>query len=88
MKPLTTSRFAIVTVLLIVLTSLMVAQDSGPAVPDQTEIIIPEFVLRVEELGVEEVEAVLPSETELALGQITLPLPCVEGKPEREAQLG
>ncbi|MCK4515662.1 MAG: hypothetical protein KAU31_10415, partial [Spirochaetaceae bacterium] len=68
-------RTTVVVALLTVLTSSVVAQDSGPAEPSQTEIIIPEFVLRVEELGVEEVEAVLPNEAELALGQIALPLP-------------
>ncbi|MEE8440156.1 MAG: hypothetical protein V3S41_00420, partial [Spirochaetia bacterium] len=75
LRPLITPRATIVVVLLTALTSLSVAQDSGPAEPSQTEIIIPEFVLRVEELGVEEVEAVLPSEGELALGMIALPLP-------------
>lgn len=75
MKLRTRLRPIVVVALLIVLTSPVVAQDSGPAEPSQTEIIIPEFVLRVEELGVEEVEAVLPNEAELALGQISLPLP-------------
>jgi hypothetical protein len=69
------SRTTVIAALLVVLSSFAIAQDAGPAEPDQTEIIIPEFILRVEELGVEEVEAVLPNEAELALGQISLPLP-------------
>jgi len=75
MSTLVRSRIAVSVLLMIVLTSTVIAQDSGPAEPSQTEIIIPEFVLRVEELGVEEVEAVLPNQAELALGQIALPLP-------------
>ncbi|MBU8913704.1 MAG: hypothetical protein KOO61_06735 [Spirochaetales bacterium] len=69
------SRTAASVLFMIVFTSSVIAQDSGPAEPSLTEIIIPEFVLRVEELGVEEVEAVLPNQAELALGQIALPLP-------------
>ena len=51
------------------------AQVSGPAEPDETEIVLPEFLLQVEELGVEELEAVLPGSGELALGAISHPLP-------------
>jgi len=75
MSTFTRAQFTVLLVFLIVLTTVVGAQDSGPVEPSQTEIIIPEFVLRVEELGVEEVEAVLPSEAELALGLIALPLP-------------
>lgn len=48
---------------------------SGPAAPEDTEIIVPELVLEVEELEVEQVSAVLPEEGELALGQVSIPLP-------------
>lgn len=51
------------------------AQDSGPAEPVDTEIVIPDFVLEVEDLTVDEVEAVLPQGDDLALGAIELPLP-------------
>ncbi len=51
------------------------AQESGPAAPEETEIIVPELVLQVEELQLQEVSAVLPEEGELALGRISIPLP-------------
>jgi len=51
------------------------AQESGPAAPEETEIIVPELVLQVEELELQEVSAVLPEEGELALGRISIPLP-------------
>jgi len=60
---------------LLLIASFVGAQESGPAEPVETEIIIPDFVLQVEELTVEEVEAVLPEEEDLALGRIELPLP-------------
>jgi len=74
MRTIMTNRTILAGILLTALAAFGVAQ-AGPTEPDETEIIIPEFILHVEELGVEEVEAVLPSEGELALGQISLPLP-------------
>ena len=68
-------KLAAISMLLILVMTAIGAQESGPAQPDQTEIMIPELVLQVEELAVEEVRAVLPNENELALGQISLPLP-------------
>lgn len=47
----------------------------GPSAPAETELIIPDLVLQVEELGLQEVTGVLPAAGELALGRITLPLP-------------
>ncbi|MFW5688692.1 MAG: hypothetical protein ACOC1U_03890 [Spirochaetota bacterium] len=49
--------------------------SSGPASPEETDIIVPELVLEVEELEVQEVTAVLPEEGELAMGQVSIPLP-------------
>jgi hypothetical protein len=66
-------RYALLMMVLFAATTF--AQESGPAEPDETEIVIPDLVLVVPELGVEEVTAVLPGESELALGQISLPLP-------------
>jgi hypothetical protein len=51
---------------------------SGPAAPEETDIVVPDLVLEVEELEVEQVSAVLPDEEELALGQVTIPLPGAE----------
>jgi hypothetical protein len=49
--------------------------SSGPRSPEETEIIVPELVLRVPELELQQVSAVLPEEGELALGQVNIPLP-------------
>ncbi|MFW6288398.1 MAG: hypothetical protein ACOC2Q_01305 [Spirochaetota bacterium] len=51
------------------------AQQAGPVAPEETEIIVPELVLQVEELELQEVSAVLPEQGELALGRISIPLP-------------
>lgn len=48
---------------------------SGPVAPDETEIVVPELVLEVEELELQQVRGVLPEEGELALGQVAIPLP-------------
>lgn len=49
--------------------------SSGPAAPEDTEIVVPELILQVEEIELQQVSAVLPEEGELALGQVTIPLP-------------
>lgn len=69
------ARYVVIGLLCFLGAASIAAQDAGPAEPNQTEIIVPEFILRVEELGAEEVQAVLPSTEELALGRIDLPLP-------------
>ncbi|MFW6292033.1 MAG: hypothetical protein ACOC7V_06850 [Spirochaetota bacterium] len=77
---------ALLAVLLMILTGgLARAQDpeettaqgatSGPSAPEETDIVVPELVLEVEEIEVEQVRAVLPDEGELALGQVSIPLP-------------
>lgn len=53
----------------------VIAQVSGPEEPGQTEILVPEFILQVEELAIEQVDALLPQEAEQTIGQIALPLP-------------
>ena len=57
----------------------VVAQEGSPSVgpsdPDETEIVVPELVLEVEEIELQQVTAVLPEEGELALGQVSIPLP-------------
>ena len=53
----------------------VVAQDRGPEAPNQTDLEVPEMILRVQELYLVEVDAVLPEGGELALGQIDVPLP-------------
>lgn len=51
------------------------AQERGPAQPDETRIVVPELILAVEELPLDRVEATLPAEAELRLGDLALPLP-------------
>lgn len=51
------------------------AAQSGPTAPEETDIVVPDLVLEVEELTLEEVSAVLPDAGELALGQVSIPLP-------------
>ena len=54
------------------------AQVSGPAAPQDTDIVIPELMLQVEELQLQQVSAVLPDEGELALGRLAIQLPGAE----------
>ncbi len=54
------------------------AQQAGPAAPQDTEIVIPEMLLQIEELQVPQVSAVLPEEGELALGRMSVLLPGAE----------
>ncbi|TFH04114.1 MAG: hypothetical protein E4H09_04110, partial [Spirochaetales bacterium] len=54
---------------------LVTAQTAGPSEPTDTDIMIPDLLLKVEELTVDDVQAVLPPEGALALGQISIPLP-------------
>lgn len=64
--------------LLLVLAGAVWAQQesrSGPSAPEDTEIVVPDLVLEVEELEVKQVTAVLPDAGELALGQVSIPLP-------------
>ena len=49
--------------------------QAGPAAPEQTDIVVPELILRVEELQVQRITAPLPNEGELALGRVAIPLP-------------
>jgi hypothetical protein len=51
------------------------AQESGPQAPADTSIEVPDLLLRVEELELQEVDAVLPQPGSLALGQVDVPLP-------------
>ena len=51
------------------------AQQAGPAAPQDTEIVIPEMMLQIEELQVPQVSAVLPEEGELVLGRMSVLLP-------------
>lgn len=57
------------------------AQDSGsevvtgPAEPDETEIILPEMYLEIEDLSVEEIDAVIPDNDEIVLSSIEFKLP-------------
>jgi len=71
-------RHAMLFVMLVTAATLLVAQDSGPSEPTDTEILIPELLLEVEELTVEQVDALLPAEGDLALGEIQLPQPRAE----------
>ncbi|MFW5788884.1 MAG: hypothetical protein ACOCW3_02985 [Spirochaetota bacterium] len=54
------------------------APESGPEAPEETDIVVPDLVLEVEELDVPQLTAVLPDEEELALGQVSIPLPGAE----------
>jgi len=65
----------LLTLLLLLVAALAFAQESGPAEPEETEIVIPELVLEIEELELQQISAVLPAEGELALGSIAIPLP-------------
>jgi hypothetical protein len=71
-------RIVTAIMMVFVLTAWLPAQESGPSEPTDTEILIPDLLLRVEELTVEEVDSVLPGEGDLALGQISIPLPGAE----------
>jgi hypothetical protein len=51
------------------------AQQRGPEEPDETQIVVPDLILTVEELPLESVKATLPAEEELRLGDLSLPLP-------------
>ncbi len=52
-----------------------VAQQSGPAAPQETDIVVPELLLEIEELEVQQVTAVLPDEGDLVLGRVSVLLP-------------
>lgn len=47
----------------------------GPQEPDQTEIVVPELFLEVEEISVEQVDALLPAGEDLQLQSGLVPLP-------------
>ncbi len=51
------------------------AQQSGPAAPQETDIVVPELLLEIEELELQQVTAVLPDEGELVLGRMSVLLP-------------
>ena len=71
-------RHAILFAMALMLTGALFAQDAGPTEPTETDILIPELLLEVEELTVEQVDALLPAEGDLALGEISLPEPRAE----------
>ena len=48
---------------------------SGPAEPAETEIILPEMYLEIEDLTIEEIDAVIPDEDQVMLSSIELQLP-------------
>ncbi len=48
---------------------------SGPVEPTETEIILPEMYLEIEDLTIEEINAVIPDEDEVMLSSIELQLP-------------
>ncbi len=62
-------------VLLILIAGGAWGQQSGPSAPQDTEIIVPELLLEIQELEVQQVSAVLPDEGELALGRMSILLP-------------
>ena len=51
------------------------AAPSGPAEPAETEIILPQMYLEIEDLTIEEIDAVIPDDTEVMLSSLELPLP-------------
>lgn len=63
------------TAALLLVAALAGAQERGPAQPDETRIVVPELILTVEELPLASLEATLPAEEELRLGDLSLPLP-------------
>ena len=64
--------------LLIGVASASFAQQAGPAAPQDTEIVIPDMMLQIEELQIPQVRAVLPEEGELVLGRMSVLLPGAE----------
>ena len=48
---------------------------SGPEEPQQTEIILPQMYLEIEDLTIEEIDAVVPDDTAVMLSSLELPLP-------------
>lgn len=51
------------------------APKSGPDEPAETEIILPEMYLEIEDLSVEEINAVIPDNDSVLLSSLELPLP-------------
>ncbi len=62
-------------VLFVLLPAALPAQEPGLRQPDETPIVVPDLILQVEELPLESVKATLPSEGDLRLGELSLPLP-------------
>ena len=71
--------FAIALLMLLLALSgpgVLSAQESAPAVePEEPDIVLPEVILRIEDFSVEEVEAGIPGEGELAAPERSVPLP-------------
>ena len=49
--------------------------SSGPGEPSETEIILPEMYLEIEDLSIEEINAVIPDDDAVLLSSLELPLP-------------
>ncbi len=73
------ARAAVVAVALAMISSAVAGAQSGetvgPGEPDRTEIVVPELFLEVEELSVEQVDALLPAGEDLELQSDMVPLP-------------
>ncbi len=67
-------KYALIALLLSTAATNGLAQ-AGPAAPERTDIVVPELILRVEELQVQRITAPLPNEGELALGRVAIALP-------------
>ena len=65
--------------LTVILPVFVAAQDNdvktGPSEPSQTEIVLPEMYLEIEDLSIEEINAVIPDDDAVLLSSIEFPLP-------------
>ena len=80
LKPKKFLLFTVLTVITLFLSALSVsaqeaAPASGPAEPAETEIILPEMYLEIEDLSIEEINAVIPDNDTVFLSALELPLP-------------
>ena len=74
-------KYAAVILILILLSAPLYGQDlsddvaTGPEEPTETEIILPEMYLEIEDLTIEEIDAVIPDDDTVFLSKISLMLP-------------
>jgi hypothetical protein len=76
-----------IALLFLLLASVGLGAQGAGVEPQEPEIVLPDVILRVDDLSVEKVEAVLPGEEELLSPERQIPLPQAEELAIREPEL-